>query len=152
MVALRHAYPAITEVSTPPPPGSPYGVPLPASARPGRTAIYRHWRMRDRPLMWTYDPNIQTIHDLFENSVHLKPTSRCLGARRWDPARKEWDDRFTWQTFAEVAERRKRLGAGIMELHRAMGITEDKFAVGLWCQNRPEWHTAGRWSSKWAER
>jgi long-chain acyl-CoA synthetase len=42
-------------------------------------------------------------------------------------------------TYGEVAERRKNFGAGIVELHHQVGVTEDKYAVGLWAQNRPEW-------------
>jgi len=94
--------------------------------------------------MWTLDPDLQTIHDLFEDSARRFPSNRCLGTRFWKPATKEWDDKFTWMTYAEVAERRRRFGAGIMELHREMGVTEDKFPVGLWSQNRAEWQITGK--------
>jgi long-chain acyl-CoA synthetase len=139
MAPTRDTAAYIKEIAAPPPPGSPYAVPLPGTARPGRTPVYRHWRFRDQPLIWTYDPNIQTIHDLFEDSVRRRPGSRCLGTRHWDSNSGDWDDKFTWLSYSDVAERRKRLGAGIMELHRAMGVTEDKFPVGLWSQNRAEW-------------
>jgi long-chain acyl-CoA synthetase len=129
----------IQELAAPPPPGSPYAVALPGTAIPGRTPIYRHWRFRDRPLPWTYDPNIQTVHELFEDSVRRRPGARFLGTRAWDVAAKDWDDKFTWQTYAEVAERRRRFGAGLVELHEGLGIRDEHFAVGLWCQNRAEW-------------
>jgi long-chain acyl-CoA synthetase len=129
----------IKEIAAAPPPGSPYAVPIPGTAHPGRTAVYRHWRFRDQPLVWTFDPNMQTMHDLFEDSVRRRPAARCLGTRRWDPATGAWDHKYSWTTYTEVAERRKYFGAGILELHRAVGITEDKFPVGLWSQNRAEW-------------
>lgn len=31
------------------------------------------------------------------------------------------------------------MGAGIVELHKAIGVTDEKYGIGLWCQNRPEW-------------
>ncbi|CRK22379.1 hypothetical protein BN1708_013414, partial [Verticillium longisporum] len=37
----------IKKLSVPPPPGSPYGLPIPGSEKEGRSAIYRHWRARD---------------------------------------------------------------------------------------------------------
>lgn len=49
-----------------------------------------------------------------------------------------------WMTYAEVAERRKNLGAGIVELHHKVGISAPKFGVGIWSQNRPEWQITGQ--------
>lgn len=45
------------EISVPPPAGSPYGVPLPSSEQPDRSAVYRHWRFRDE-LLKSMDPNV----------------------------------------------------------------------------------------------
>lgn len=45
------------EISVPPPAGSPYGVPLPNSEQPGRSAVYRHWRFQDE-LLKSMDPNV----------------------------------------------------------------------------------------------
>lgn len=42
-------------------------------------------------------------------------------------------------TYSEVAVRRKNFGIGIRELNTQAGQTADKYGVGLWCQNRPEW-------------
>ncbi|KAF9878504.1 AMP-binding enzyme [Colletotrichum karsti] len=130
----------IKELSTPPPPGSPYGVPVPGTEREGRSAIYRHWRFRDGPLLSTFDPAVQTVHDLFEESARKRPNAKCLGHRAWIPATKEWENKYTWATYAEVAERRKNFGAGLVEIHNRIGITNDNYGVGLWSQNRPEWH------------
>lgn len=133
----------IREMMQPPPPGSPYGVPVPNSEQQGKTAVYRHWRLRDRPLIETLDPEVQTLHDGFEDAVRKHPQNRCLGSRAWLPATRTWDDKFEWLTYAQVAERRKNFGAGIVEVHNAINQTKDKFAVGLWSQNRPEWQIAG---------
>ncbi len=104
-------------LATPPPPGSPYAVPVPGSERPGRSAVYRHWRFQNGPLLERFDESEQTFHDLFENSVARYPRQRCMGTRPWNPTTKTYDPKFTWLTYAEVAERRKNLGAGIVELH-----------------------------------
>jgi len=129
----------IQELKQPPPPGSPYGVPIPGSERPGRSAIYRHWRFRDQPLLTTFDPEIQTLHDVFEAAVRKFPNNRCLGARQWNQATRTWGDKFEWITYAETAERRKNFGAGVVEIHKAINHPADKYGVGLWAQNRPEW-------------
>ncbi|KAK4186602.1 putative long-chain-fatty-acid--CoA ligase [Podospora australis] len=132
-----HAY--ISTIAQPPPPGSPYALPIPGTERPNRTAIYRHWRFLNGPLLETYDPSQRTVHDLFEASVAKGPKNRCLGHRPWNPTTKTWENKFVWQTYAEVAERRKNFGAGIVELHQRIGVKDEKYPVGLWAQNRPEW-------------
>jgi long-chain acyl-CoA synthetase len=129
----------IRTLATPPPPGQPYALPIPGTERPNRTPIYRHWRFQNGPLLETYDPAHRTIHDLFEHAVAQGPKTRCLGWRPWNAATKTFEPKYVWLTYAEVAERRKNFGAGIVELHHQLGVKEDKYPVGLWAQNRPEW-------------
>lgn len=129
----------INTIAQPPPPGSPYALPIPGTERPNRTPIYRHWRFLNGPLLETFDPAHRTIHDLFEVSVASVPRNKCLGYRPWNPNTKTWENKFVWSTYAEVAERRKNYGAGIVEIHQRIGVKEDKYAVGIWAQNRPEW-------------
>ena len=45
--------------------------------------------------------------------------------------------------YATVQRRRTEFGAGLVELHRRVGVTKRKYGVGLWCQNRPEWQITG---------
>jgi long-chain acyl-CoA synthetase len=45
------------ELQPPPEPGKPYSLPVPGSAKPGRSAVYRHWRFIDG-LLETLDPNV----------------------------------------------------------------------------------------------
>ncbi|KAK3946204.1 putative long-chain-fatty-acid--CoA ligase [Diplogelasinospora grovesii] len=123
----------------PPPPGSPYALPIPGTERPNRSPIYRHYRFQNGPLLETFEPTQQTIHDLFEHSAARVPHQRCLGWRPWNAQTKTWEPKYVWMTYSEVAERRKNLGAGIVELHQRIGVTEGKYGVGLWAQNRPEW-------------
>ncbi len=126
----------------PPPLGQPYSVPIPGSEHEGRTPVFRHWRFRDGSLPRSLDPNVSTGHDMFEVTLKKVPNARCLGSRRWDPATKTYG-KYEWMTYAEVAKRRRNLGVGIVELHKKLGVTEDKYGVGLWCQNRPEWQITG---------
>ncbi|KAM0269050.1 hypothetical protein ACHAQH_009839 [Verticillium albo-atrum] len=130
----------IKKLAAPPPPGSPYGLPIPGSEKEGRSAIYRHWRARDGPLMTTLDPNLQTMHDTFEAAAQKYPNWRCLGHRAWNQAARDWENKYTWISYSEVAERRKNFGAGLVEVHRELGETREKYGVGLWSPNRPEWH------------
>lgn len=46
------------ELAKPPPKGQPYSVPIPGSAREGRSAVYRHWRFRDGPVLEKLDPAV----------------------------------------------------------------------------------------------
>ena len=129
-------------LKNPPPPGSPHCLPVPGSEREGRTAVYRHWRFVDTPLLQTVDPRILSSHDSFELAAKKRPNGRCLGSRPWDPVTKTFG-KYTWMTYGETALRRKNFGAGLVELHKKAGITTEKYGVGLWCQNRPEWQISG---------
>lgn len=131
-----------TKLRVPPPPGTPYSLPIPGSEKEGRSAIYRHWRFIDTPLLSTLDPQISTAHEYFEASVKKRPNARCLGTRPYNAVTKEYGN-YEWNTYADTALRRKNFGAGIVELHKKAGVTEEKYGVGLWCQNRAEWQISG---------
>ncbi|KAI9843379.1 MAG: hypothetical protein M1838_002634 [Thelocarpon superellum] len=124
-------------LAVPPPPGSPYSVPIPGSEQPGRSKIYRHWRSKDG-LLQTLDPTVTTVHELFESSATRIPKNKCLGHRPYDPVTKTWGA-YVWEDYQTVQERRAAIGAGIVELHEQLGVQGRQYPVGLWSQNRPEW-------------
>lgn len=131
-------------LTTPPPTGSPWGIPIPGSERPGRSAVYRNWAVRDEPLLTTFDPEIQSTHDIFEASAQRRPNARCFGTRHWNPQTQKWEDKYDWLTYGEIDTRRKNLGAGLVEIHQRINYPKDKYGVGLWSQNRVEWQITGR--------
>lgn len=133
----------IDQIAPPPPPGKPYAVPVPGTEAPNRTPVYRHWRFRDSPLLETLEPTVLTLHDTFESAAAFRGKRDFLGWRPWNPATKTWEPKYVWMSYADVAERRKNLGAGIVELHKQIGITDDKYGVAIWAQNRPEWEITG---------
>jgi long-chain acyl-CoA synthetase len=45
--------------------------------------------------------------------------------------------------YGTVQQRRTDFGAGLVQLHKGVGVTDAKYGVGLWCQNRPEWQITG---------
>lgn len=167
------------ELSVPPPAGSPYGVPLPHSELPGRSAVYRHWRFRDGPLLKTMDPNVgretATIFWRKKTDLNLisrlprrmrclkiqvfrtttliqtlliylpglrQPTRNCLGHRPYDKATKTYGP-YQWLSYGTVLQRRAIFGVGIVEINKRAGVLGQKYGVGLWCQNRPEWQLTG---------
>ncbi|KAG9228951.1 hypothetical protein BJ875DRAFT_476205 [Amylocarpus encephaloides] len=129
----------LAETRLPPPPGTPYSLPIPGTATENRSSTYRHWRFLNKPLPTSLDAKIFTAHDSFEASVAKRSNARCLGSRPYDPVTKEFGGKYEWITYGETATRRKNFGAGIVELHKKAGVTDEKYGVGLWCQNRPEW-------------
>ena len=46
-------------------------------------------------------------------------------------------------TYDEVKKRRANFGVGIVQINKDAGVLEQKYGVGLWCQNRPEWQLTG---------
>lgn len=143
-----HAYPSdpdafVKALRVPPPPGAPHSLPIPGSEKENRTAVYRHWRFVDQPLLASIDPKTTTVHEAFEVSVQKGPNRRCLGSRAWDSNTKTFG-KYEWMSYAEVAERRKNFGSGIAALHQKAGVNGVQYGVGLWCQNRPEWQITGK--------
>lgn len=130
-------------LAEPPPPGTPYALPLPGTERENRTPIYRNWRVKDRELLSTYDPAVATVYDMFEATVARRPNAKCLGARPWNPSTRTWEPRYEWLSYADVAGRRSRIGSGLVEIHRRIGIEGAGYGVGLWSQNRAEWMITG---------
>lgn len=130
----------VEKYTTPPPPGSPYSLPVPGTERENRTHIYRNYAFRDGPLLERLEPHVMTVHDLFEETWQYRPQKRMLGWRPWNPSTKTWDPKYVWSTYGEIAERRKNFGTGIVELHHRVGVpAHSKYGVGIWAQNRPEW-------------
>ena len=41
--------------------------------------------------------------------------------------------------YSTVQERRGYFGVGLVSINKEAGVTDQKYGVGLWCQNRPEW-------------
>ncbi|KAF1997165.1 long-chain-fatty-acid-CoA ligase/ protein binding protein [Amniculicola lignicola CBS 123094] len=126
------------ELSVPPPKGQPFSVPIPGSQTADKSAVYRHWRFTEGPLLEVLDPKINTAHAAFENSATRYPQNNCLGHRPYDPVTKTYGP-YQWQSYEVVQTRRKNLGMGLVHLHREAGVREATYGVGLWCQNRPEW-------------
>lgn len=126
-----------------PPPGQHHSVAVPGTKQEGRSAVYRHWRIADGPLMTSLDPDVRTAHDFFETTVKTLPTNRAFGRRPYDPVTKKFGD-YVWEDYQTVARRRENLGKGLVELHREAGVVGMQHGVGLWCQNRPEWQITGK--------
>lgn len=70
------------------------------------------------------------------------PTSRILGHRPYDPTTKSFGQ-YKWIDYATLQRRRANLGVGIVEVNKRAGVLEQKYGVGIWCQNRPEWQITG---------
>lgn len=75
-------------------------------------------------------------------AANRTPKANCLGWRPYDPVSKNFG-KYQWLDYSTVQKRRANFGAGIVELNTAAGVTEQKYGIGLWCQNRPEWQIAG---------
>lgn len=134
----------VKELYQPIEPGKPQSVAVPGSARSGRSATYRNVKFQ-KELLQTLDPKIMTMHDAFEAAANAVPGNNCLGHRPYDPATKTFGD-YVWQDYETIQRRRTNFGAGLVKLHRDVGVTGKGYGVGLWCLNRPEWQITGELS------
>ncbi|PGG95127.1 hypothetical protein AJ79_10241 [Helicocarpus griseus UAMH5409] len=118
--------------------GQPESVAIPGSEKPGRSKVYRHWKIGSGELLKTLDPQVRTAHDIFESTAARYPKNYCLGSRPWDPVKKTFVQ-YEWMDYQSVQKRRANFGVGLVELHNRVGVHGKQYGVGLWCQNRPEW-------------
>ncbi|KAJ5908016.1 hypothetical protein N7495_000698 [Penicillium taxi] len=126
------------EYHGPKPPGQPYSVTIPGTEKPGRSHVYRSWHAQNE-LLLTLDPQVMTVHDMFESTANRQPKSECLGWRPFNQTTKTFGP-YQWLTYETVQKRRAALGAGLVELHQKHDCHRPgQYGVGLWSQNRPEW-------------
>ena len=79
------------------------------------------------------------IHRTAKHNAHRN----CLGHRPYDPVNQTYGP-YRWMDYATVQKRRAHLGVGIVQVNERAGVGGEKYGVGLWCQNRPEWQLTGR--------
>lgn len=77
--------------------------------------------------------------------ANRQPTNACLGFRPYDPVNKSFGA-YQWMDYQTVQKRSAAFGVGLAELHKQIGHDEQKYGIGLWCQNRPEWQITGEFS------
>lgn len=70
------------------------------------------------------------------------PTNKCLGHRPYDPVTKTFGP-YEWDDYQTIQRRRTNFGAGVVRIHKELGVAEERYGVGIWCQNRPEWQITG---------
>ncbi|KAK2836887.1 hypothetical protein FQN49_006620 [Arthroderma sp. PD_2] len=140
---------AAMQYSQKPPKGTPESVAIPGSELPGRSKVYRHWKVGGAELPKTIDPNVRTGHDMFESAALRQPKRPCLGYRPWIPATQSYGP-YVWMDYQTVQKRRAAIGVGLAELHERIGVQGRNYGVGLWCQNRPEWQLIGEFMNSFS--
>ncbi|KAG0275831.1 hypothetical protein BGZ95_008335 [Linnemannia exigua] len=120
-------------------------VELPGTRRPGQTGIYRRKGYEDALLVVPPTrPHIKTIYDAFQHGLRVSPNGPALGRRIFDPVTKTYGG-YVWETYTEVSDRITRFGSGLVKIHQdVFGLPKvaQKFPVGIWAINRPEWTIA----------
>ena len=82
-----------------------------------------------------------------KHTANRLPRNRCLGWRPYNPISKTWG-RFEWMDYSTVQRRRANFGVGIRAINKEAGVQEEKYGVGLWCLNRPEWQLTGMFAKR----
>ena len=105
----------------------------------GETNVYISAAFPHFPCPRDDDRFPETAHEIFELGLKTNPKGDCLGRRLWDEGKGDWANEFTWESYEEVAERRTRVGSGLMKLWEdGIGATERvQWNVGVWCPNQP---------------
>lgn len=89
-------------------------IPLPGTAKPGYSPIYRNSSSLDK-LIPNPSPGLDTLHALFQNAVDLFGDDDCLGERKVSKDG-SIDDFFTFETYSQINERRIDIASGLIQL------------------------------------
>ncbi|KAJ3351403.1 hypothetical protein GGF32_004298 [Allomyces javanicus] len=127
---------------------------VPGSAQPGSTPVYRNALLTESLSECSPVTKAKTLYDNFFHAARAAPNAPCLGHRPVlkDAPVKEWGP-YTWQTYAEVADRMTHFGSGLLRAYdqyivqplREQGVAKKdlpdlhKWNVGIYSINRPEW-------------
>ncbi|KIM32176.1 hypothetical protein M408DRAFT_326826 [Serendipita vermifera MAFF 305830] len=114
---------------------------VPGTRRQGQTAHYRNPIWKDFPLPGSAFCSAVSTHEAFETGYQKSPNKPCLGHRPMVSASPlKFADKYVWQTYEQVRQRKMNLGSGVDTLFRAGTAGGGELpTVGVWCINRPEW-------------
>lgn len=108
-----------------------FSVVLPEKLSWGKWNVHRSAKSPLKLIDSFPEANIRTMHDNLEYAVSAYADEPFLGTRvRPDGS----VGKYEWETYAQVAERRTAVGAGLVQHGQARGAR-----VGLYMQNRAEW-------------
>ncbi|KAJ3095256.1 hypothetical protein HDU97_007115 [Phlyctochytrium planicorne] len=87
-------------------------------------------------------PNVKTMYDAFQQGKKVSGNRPCAGHRPTvrDPITGAVkSEGFVWQTYNQISERRINFGCGLFKIQREVVGGNDKFNLGIYAVNRPEW-------------
>jgi len=72
------------------------------------------------------------------------PNGPAFGRRVLDPVTKTFGE-YVWETYTQVSDRITRFGSGLVKIHQdthGLSTAAQRWSVGIWAINRPEWTIA----------
>ncbi|ODV91154.1 hypothetical protein CANCADRAFT_31892 [Tortispora caseinolytica NRRL Y-17796] len=124
-------------VINPIPKGSPQGVAVPQSQKPGYTPIYRSARFPDR-LLKTWHPEVTTPHDVVNNAINLNRHKPCFGRRSFDAKSGKWGP-YVYESYDDLDVQRQQLGSGFTHILNSHGLPTMQANIGVFAETRAEW-------------
>ncbi|KAF9106199.1 hypothetical protein BGX29_010230 [Mortierella sp. GBA35] len=113
-------------------------VEVPGTRTPGH---YRHAAYADSLVSNIREaPHIQTLYDMWQNSVTKYADNDFLGHRPFNTVAQTYGG-YTWETYRQINQRVNAFGSGIMHLNEVILGNEqlNRWSLGIWSHGRPEW-------------
>lgn len=128
-------------------------VPLPNSAKPGFSPVYRN-QFSPSKLIESPHPSLNTLKKIMEYAEHAFANEKCIGRRN------ELEDGsfgpFEWESYSQVLKRLRNFGAGLFFIllnnpfktdspahlkidNHFTQTSDDSFVVSIFSHNKPEW-------------
>ncbi|AQZ14747.1 FAA2 (YER015W) [Zygosaccharomyces parabailii] len=114
---------------------------VPDSQEGGYGPVYRSVLSPERQVS-CFDISLPSFYHHFQLCTRLWPSNECLGVRPLNAQTGTYSDRYEYITYAQVEERSRHLGSGIMSLvnvKRCKSLDSNDFIVAIFSHNRLEW-------------
>ncbi|XP_077868150.1 long-chain-fatty-acid--CoA ligase 1-like, partial [Saccoglossus kowalevskii] len=98
---------------------------------PGNERIHVNPMVKGKPLVESFFPGVNNLHDVFKHGIKLSDNGPCLGYRP------SGTQPYYWVTYEHVYDRAKRFGAGLISTGCPVGQNSH---IGIYSQNRIGWN------------
>ncbi|ONH69668.1 Long-chain-fatty-acid--CoA ligase 2 [Cyberlindnera fabianii] len=118
-----------------------HSVALPGTETAEYSPVFRNGLLKGGELAGYIHDNYKTFYHLFEASRELHKNKNSIGYRKFDTKTNGFENKYTWESYEQLAHKRDQAGAGFLYLVEKYAPKADpkNFVLTMFSANKPEW-------------